>query len=596
MSSAKPAAAATDQAKLDQFKAKTLFRNTGPAMAVAILNVLIVGSLFWGHVETGSILTWGVVLVTVSAARWVLAHRALKAGTVGDMNWPVALSIIGGICWGLTLSFLGPDSSPVLSYLVIFMIAGMSAAAALSFSSHLAVVLAVNVPLLGMTAARFVEMGGSINNAMAGIIILYLISTTALARRNRAVMESAFLSRLRAERQAEEIRAMADDLQTALAAAESATVAKSRFLANMSHEMRTPLNGVLGMVQLLQRSELTDRQAEFTRIIDSSGNALLGVIDDVLDISRIESGEIRLHRDDFDLQNAVETCLDTIAATAAGKGLEIRTQSPDSLHSSRTGDRQRIQQILINLLGNAVKFTDSGSITLQITETGRQVRFDVVDTGPGLTEVQCGQVFERFAQVDDSSARRHGGSGLGLAISRDLVELMSGRIGVESRPGEGSRFWFEIPLPVSRAADQDDALGAVDPDRPAATPCTVLVVDDIATNRIVAKAMLESVGHQVVLAENGQEALDALNAQIFDLVLMDIQMPVMAGDEAISRIRCSGSDYRDIPIFAITANASRGEGDRLLTLGASAHATKPMDMNWLQDEIRRFDLPGKRAA
>lgn len=565
-------------------------------MAVAILNVFIVSGLFWGHVDRAILLTWGTTLLAASAARWLLARHALRNDRVAEIHWTVALSFVGGVCWGLPLYFLGTDASPVLSYLVIFMVAGMSAAAALSFSSHLPVVLAVNVPLLSMTACRFLEMGGPVNNAMALIIMLYLLSTTMLARRNRAVLESAFRNQIRAETQAEEIRAMAEDLRGALEAAEAATVAKSRFLANMSHEMRTPLNGVMGMVQLLQRTELTSRQTEFARIIDSSGTALLDVIDDVLDISRIESGEIRLRDNVFDLDGLIETCRDTVAASASGKGLVLTVDIAADMDRQRVGDRKRIQQILINLLGNAVKFTEKGSVSLDVSERRDNVRFEVRDTGPGLTEQQCAKVFERFVQVDDSTARRHGGSGLGLAISRDLVELMSGRIGVESTPGEGSVFWFEIPL--DPPVEQNDPASSGFEDEAQAKPAgfTVLVVDDIATNRIVAKAMLESQGHDVVLAENGQEALDVLASQPLDLVLMDIQMPVMSGDEAISRIRCSRETYSDIPIFAITANASRGEGERLLTLGASAHSTKPMDMDWLNSEIERLDLPGRRAA
>lgn len=565
-------------------------------MAVAILNVFIVSGLFWGHVDRRILLTWAVVLLSASAARWLLTRHALKRNRFADTHWTVALSFVGGVCWGLPLYFLGTDASPVLSYLVIFMVAGMSAAAALSFSSHLPVVLAVNVPLLSMTACRFLEMGGAVNNAMAGIIMLYLLSTTMLARRNRAVLESAFRNQIRAETQAKEIRAMAEDLRGALEAAEAATVAKSRFLANMSHEMRTPLNGVMGMVQLLQRTELTSRQEEFTRIIDSSGTALLDVIDDVLDISRIESGEIRLRENVFALDGLIETCRDTVAAPASKKGLVLSLNIAPGMDNQRIGDRKRVQQILINLLGNAVKFTDQGSVSLDVSERDGHVRFEVRDTGPGLTEQQCARVFERFVQVDDSSARRHGGSGLGLAISRDLVELMSGRIGIESTPGEGSTFWLELPLDPPGEQDETGSAGSEDAAQPRLPAFTVLVVDDIATNRIVAKAMLESEGHTVVLAENGEEALEVLASQPLDLVLMDIQMPVMSGDEAISRIRCSRENYSDIPIFAITANASRGEGERLLTLGASAHTTKPVDMDWLSSEIERLDLHGPRAA
>lgn len=586
-------------ADLAYANAQALYRNTASALSVSIINIAIIIGFFWTEIPAAQLAAWGGITLTLTLGRIWLALRWLRSNDRRtDLTWMIALTVSSGFCWSLPLFFVNAETAPVLSYLVMFMIAGMSAGAAISFSSHMRIVLAYNLPLLLMTVGRFVSLGGIQNWTFAAVILMYLVTTTALALRNKRVVQLAHRNQLRAEAQALEIRSMAEDLQRALATAEGATLAKSRFLANMSHEIRTPLNGVLGMVQMLERSPLNDQQAEYTRTIRSSGDALLGVIDDVLDFSRIESGSVSIDAQPFDLQHVLDTSVGTVRGPASQKGLDLVLETPENFAASRLGDAQQIRQVLINLLGNAVKFTEAGQVTLTVSEPAAgEVCFDVSDTGPGLTESECALVFERFAQADSADDRLHGGAGLGLAISSELARLMSGRIDVSSVPGEGSSFRFSLPLPLAcaDAAEPAAASGITKPDT-LQGPLTVLVVDDTLTNRMVAKAMLEHAGHKAVLAENGAQALEILSDTHLDLVLMDIQMPVMTGDEAIRRIRSSGAHFSQVPIIAVTANATSGEGERLMALGATAHASKPLNLDAVLREIDALGPPASTSG
>ncbi|MEC9250923.1 MAG: ATP-binding protein [Pseudomonadota bacterium] len=587
-------------ADLAAMNTRTLYRNSSPALVVSIFNTLVFAAFAASATSSSTMAIWAAVMVGIAAIRLVMVRQRLKSGNFGSLTPQILLTIISGIGWGLPFYLIGASPSAAVSYLMIFMVAGMSAAAALSFSSSLRIVLAYNVPLLTMTSAHFVLLGGLQNNLLAAIILLYLVTTTSMAQRSKRSVELAHINQQRAESQAVEIAKMADDLKSALGAAEAATVAKSRFLANMSHEIRTPLNGVLGMVQVLENSELTAQQKTYVGTIRSSGRALLGVIEDVLDFSRIESGSLSLETAPFSLGKVIQRSIDTVTAPAAQKGLALTSSIDPELADARVGDPQRIQQVLINLLGNAVKFTQEGSVSLRVIEpTPGTLCFEVKDTGPGLTPEQCSQVFERFAQADNSSSRKHGGAGLGLAISGELAALMQGRIEVESTPGEGCCFRFELPVPCDRREEADDATASDETARTETPALTILSVDDTQTNQLVARAMLEQHGHRLVFAENGAEAIETLEHEAIDLVLMDIQMPVMCGDEAIERIRASGKPYAQLPIIAVTANATSGERERLLALGASEHASKPFQIDVILEKISALtngDRPTSLAA
>ena len=359
-------------------------------------------------------------------------------------------------------------------------------------------------------------------------------------------------------------------LQAALAAAEEAALSKSVFLANMSHEIRTPLNGIVGIADILAREPLDARTREMIEIIRNSGQTLERLLSDILDQARIESGQITLEAAPFHLGEVVRATAALAELKAAEKGVEIRIDLSPEVDAAASGDMVRVRQILTNLLSNAVKFTNQGHIQVTgIRTADDRVRIEVADTGEGFDQETRERIFGRFQQADNTITRRYGGTGLGLAISRELAGLMGGVLDCEGRPGIGASFWFEVPLP--RAADAEAP--PTTPVEVGAPPqMRVLVADDHATNRKVMELMLANYA-EVISVENGQEALDAAERDAFDLVLMDMQMPVMDGLTAIRTLRAR--EMRT-PIIMLTANALPEHVAASLAAGADRHLDKPV--------------------
>lgn len=376
--------------------------------------------------------------------------------------------------------------------------------------------------------------------------------------------------------------------------AEAAARAESEFLANMSHEIRTPLNSISGFAQILLAHKVLDDdvRSQIGKIKNAS-NALRTIVNDVLDYARLEKGKVQLSPVPFAPDELVANCISIISSASRRRGLQVEADVPAALIGRYfMGASDRLQQVLLNLLSNAVKFTPAGSVMLKITEEERApdksvLRFSVSDTGIGIPQEHLEKLFQRFSQVDGTVSRSYGGTGLGLAICKRLVEVMGGEIGVESTAGKGSTFWFRLPLETCTAPSEQRGEAARTVMR-SAEQRSILLVEDVELNREIAVAMLEGAGHSVEIAVDGTEAVSKAASKSYDLILMDIQMPIMDGITATEKIRAMKTETKTVPIVAMTANVLPDEVKRFYEVGMNGHIRKPVDLGELIAGVDRW--------
>ena len=602
--------------RLLQAQADLVARSAPGALFFSIAIVGLISAALWSVARVEWVVAWAVLMVAISALRYV--HLRSYANTSKhDVNihkfqrWFVVGVALGGIGWGASGAFLFPSANVVYQSFLSFVLAGITAASITVYSPiKLSARLFVGFALLPLTCIHFLQ-GDQIHYAMGTVVLFYtvflfrlvsivhnsLTSSLALRFENDELIGELKKAKISFEAANQKLKAenavrgqTEADLIDARDKAEQAARAKSDFLATMSHEIRTPMNGVLGMTELLMNTELTPKQHRFADTIRRSGEALLAIINDILDFSKIEAGKLEIQHTVFDLRQLVEDTMAFFAEQAHRKKIELFTVFPPDEHAAYRGDPERIRQILMNLIGNAIKFTEHGEISVKVTTTEERddkngLRFDVTDSGVGIEEAHQAHIFESFQQADGTTTRKYGGTGLGLAVCSRLAELMHGTIGVTSKPNVGSTFWFTVELTrMAESSISGQINQAVD-----LSGIRVLVVDDNETNCEILKHQMLNWDMKVYAVGTAKHALKYLHKGIergkpFDLAVLDRLLPDTDGVDLAQQIK-GDPKIADTHLIMLNSIDQLEQTGQWYMAGIEVYINKPVRQGELYDAI-----------